>query len=100
MFQQFNLTIYLIIVLITVYLTHLYCTSNLPLPCGSGCGLVLLDCWMLNVHAKLAELHVSLKTECWTVTVVRYWASAREGNNVLWIFLNMKLNVKSKITVM
>ena len=89
MFQQFNLTIYLIVDWITEYLTHLRWTSNLPMSSGGGgnggdgCCLVRGDLCTLNGHFKLAELHLSLKIECWTVTVVRYRTSAREGNNVL-----------------
>ena len=101
MFQQFNLIIYVIIVSITEYLTQLRWTSNLPTSSGGGggdnggdgCGFVRGDLWTLNGHSKLAELHLSLKIECWIVTVVRYPASAREGNNVLLIFCNMKLYV-------
>jgi len=119
MFQQFNLIIYIIIVLITENLTFLHWISNLPMYCGcdcggdcpgsrgnccGDCGLVPGDCWMLSWYSELAELHVSLKTVCWTVTVERYPASAREGNNIMLIFYNTKYYVstiqKSKIIIM
>jgi len=107
MFQQFNLNtyMYIIIVLITENLSFLQWISNLPMYCGDcrgsrgnsdrDCGLVPGDCWMLIWHSKLVELHVSLKTVCWTVTVERYPASAREGNNIMLIFHDIKHYVRA-----
>ena len=64
--------------------------------CGGGCGLIPGDFWMLYGHSKLAELHLSLKILCWTVTVERYTASAREGNILMLIFHNIKQYVRTK----
>ena len=89
MFLQFNLIMYIyIIIFITENLTFLHWILDLPMYCGSdcggdcgggcggdcggGCGLIPGDCWILYGHSKLAELHLSLKILCWTVTVERY----------------------------